>query len=178
MTELKKYADEVLDAYPIGMIRRNHGLEHATLHVLSRRFPHRRLAGHSDAGGFWIVGQVTEADLRTAVDEALGRLRAGEANLAVHPNCGTNLVTAGVLAGLSAGFAMFGAGRRTRDKFERLPLAVVLSTVALIIAQPLGLLLQSQVTTSGAPGGLQVVEIKSTLRGQVPAHRVVTHDAP
>jgi hypothetical protein len=43
-----------------------------------------------------------------------------------------------------------------------------------MVAQPLGLQLQARLTTSADPGDLCVVEIKTTCRGQVQAHRVLT----
>ncbi len=155
-------------------IRRNHGLEHATLHTLSTRLPHAVLAGHSDTGGFWILGDVPAETLHAAVEEAIFRLRSGESNLAIHPNCGTNFATAGALAGLAGAAAMTGSGKRLRDKLERLPLAMSLATLALIFAQPLGLWLQRHVTTSGIPGGLEVTSITHRQQGQISIHRVQT----
>jgi hypothetical protein len=163
-----------LGVAPVSRIRRNHGLEHATLHVLAEHNPKISLAGHSDVNGFWLLGDVATEDVRSAVDEALGRMRAGEHNLAVHPNCGTNFVTAGTFAGIAASLAMFGVGKRTRDKLERVPLAASLATVALIAAQPMGLLFQERVTTSGYPEALEVVDIIATQRGRLRAHRVLT----
>jgi hypothetical protein len=154
--------------------RRNHGLEHATLHMLTRRFPRRRLAGHSDPGGFWIVGEIETDDLSQAVMEALQRLRSGEAGLAIHPNCGTNLVASSVLAGLAGVLATQGTNNRFREKLDRLPLAISLVSLALILARPLGPVLQARVTTSGDPGNLQIVDIRKEQRGRVTAHRVVT----
>jgi len=166
--------DQVLQTGAIDRIRRNHGLEHATLHVLGGWLPRMPLAGHSDRGGFWILGQADINDVQRAVDEALRRLRAGEKELAVHPNCGTNFVTSGVLAGVAASLAMFGAGRRTRDQLERLPLAITLATLTLVSAQPLGLHIQERYTTSGMPGDLQVVSITARPRGGFQAYRVAT----
>ena len=163
-----------MNTSPISRIRRNHGLEHATLHVLAQRHPKASMAGHSDTQGFWILADVPIEDIYESVEGALARLRAGEENLAIHSNCGTNFATAGVLAGLAGGLAMFGAGARTRDKLERLPLAILLATGALILAQPLGLLLQERVTTSGRPGALRVVEIVASQRGHFRAFRVAT----
>ena len=164
----------LLNVEPLSRIRRNHGLEHATLNVLAKGQPRRSLAGHSNASGFWIVGDVSSEELGAAVGEALTRLQNGESELAVHPNCGTNIATAGLLAGGAAGLAMFSAGRRTRDKLERLPMAITLATLALVVAQPLGLLLQQKVTTSGSPESLRVVKIIPRDRGRVKTHRVVT----
>jgi len=158
----------------ISRVRRNHGLEHATLHILARRFPQQGLAGHSDTRGFWLVGDVPSHEVEAAVREALARMRAGESGLAIHPNCGTNFATSGILAGVAAYLAVIGVGPRFRDKLERLPLAATLATLALIISQPLGTLLQARYTTSGVPGSLEVVAIHRRKRGKMMAHRVQT----
>ncbi|HSO27742.1 MAG TPA: DUF6391 domain-containing protein, partial [Anaerolineales bacterium] len=164
----------IVSSGPVARIRRNHGLEHATLHILAEQMVNKPLAGHSDLGGFWIIGDVSTEVLRSAIDEALSRMQAGEEELAVHPNCGTNFVTAGTLAGAAAMAALFGAGRRTRDKLERLPLAASLATFGLMLAQPAGSFLQKHVTTSGIPGSLEVVAVTPTRRGRFQAHRVET----
>jgi hypothetical protein len=163
-----------LEYPPLSRIRRNHALEHATLHVLSGRLPHTGLAGHSDIGGFWIVGEVPPEMLHAAVQEALTRLRAGESDLAVHPNCGTNYVTAGVLAGLSGAAAMLTAGKRWQDKLSHLPLAAALATIALVASQPLALSVQRHVTTASNPGTLEVVSISRKLQGRIVLNRVET----
>ena len=169
---------KIIETPPVSRVRRNHGLEHATMNVLSQRFPHLKLAGHSDFKGFWIIGDVPIEAVQDAVEQALSRLRAGERDLAVHSNCGTNYVTAGMLAGVAGAVAMTGVGRRWRDKLERLPLAMSLATLALIIGMPLGSLVQARVTTSGEPGDMQVVEIMTkmsgTASGRLKAHRVIT----
>ncbi len=158
----------------VSRVRRNHGLEHATLHILSEHYPRTSMAGHSNTTGFWLLGDVPTEAVQSAVGEALNRMRAGEKNLAVHPNCGTNFVVSGTIAGLAGALALFGAGRSWRDKVERLPLAATLATMGLIISQPLGLLVQERFTTSGEPGDLEVVEIIPSKRGRITAHRIVT----
>jgi hypothetical protein len=174
MNESTTIKSPVPEVSVISRIRRNHGLEHATLHILSQRHPKKNLAGHSDPGGFWILGDVPIGDVYESVEQALDRLRAGESNLAIHRNCGTNFVTAGVLTGLAGGLAMFRVGARVQEKLERLPLAILLATVALILAQPLGFALQEHVTTSGIPGDLRVVEIVASRRGRFRAYRIAT----
>src|SRR5436305_12494772 len=73
-------------------IRQNHALEHATITILSGMIPDPRISARSSSRGFIIFGDVDVGQLRRALDEALRRLQAGEAQLAIHPNCGTNLV--------------------------------------------------------------------------------------
>ena len=87
----------ILDLPLILETRRNHALEHATLHMLARTH-NQSMAGHSNPTGFFILGDISTDDLRAAADEAHARLNAGERGLAVHPGCGTNLATSAVLA--------------------------------------------------------------------------------
>lgn len=166
--------DEILNLQPVSRVRRNHGLEHATLHILAARYPRLPLAGHSDTRGFWILGNVPTEEVREAVTQALARMQNGEESLAVHPNCGTNFVASGAVAGLAAWLGMAGSGRGWRNRLERLPLVITLATLALIFGQPLGYLLQARVTTSGRPDGLQVVAVDASQQGSLRAHRVIT----
>lgn len=166
--------NSVLQHPLVSRIRRNHALEHATLHVLGQKLPRTSMAGHSDMGGFWIIGDVHTDDLWAAVTEAQQRLNAGESHLAVHPNCGTNLATAGMLATIAGLSGMAGSGPRFRDKLERLPFSVALATLALVVSRPVGYLLQAQVTTCAELDVLQVTKIRVTRRGWLRAHRVAT----
>jgi hypothetical protein len=163
----------ILAAPVVSRIRRNHGLEHATLNVLSKKIPHTNMAGYSDIHGFWVVGDIPTEMLQEAIEEALDRMRNGESDLAIHANCGTNFVASGIVAGLAAWVSLLGT-RRLRERVERLPMVISLVTLALVASQPLGLFLQAHVTTSGLPGELEVVEIIVSHRSGMPAHRVLT----
>lgn len=158
----------------ISRTRRNHGLEHATLNLLARSHPGQAFAGHSDGSGFWILGEITSEELTQAIGDALARLQAGQSNLAIHKNCGTNLLVSGFAAGLAGAAGLIGVGTKPRDKFERIPLITLFSVAALLISRPLGPLLQREVTVSADPGDLQVQSIsRHTLNG-MPAHRIRT----
>ena len=74
--------------------------------------------------------------IQAAITEALARFSGGEHHLAVHPHCGTNMVTAGMLVGLTSFLSMLPGDQRARR--TRLPLVLLLSTLALLLAQPLG----------------------------------------
>lgn len=151
-------------------IRRHHALEHATISILNRRLPHLRLAGWSAPNGFYIYGAVTAAQLQTAIAEAMARISRGERHLAVHPRCGTNVVTAGMLVGLVSFISMLPGDQRARR--TRLPLVLLLSTLSLLLAQPLGLVVQQHVTTDANVNSISSVSIDSYQLGQVPVHRV------
>jgi len=156
-------------------IRRNHALEHATIHLLSARHPHLSLVGRSDAAGFYLFGNVPTELVDEAVHEALSRLRAGEHRLAIHPQCGTNLLTSALLAGAGSFLALAGGRQQTwRDRLDRLPLAVLTAVLGLIVAQPLGTAIQRNVTTLGDLGTLDVVGVRRLHAGRVVLHRVLT----
>ena len=160
----------------ITRVRRNHGLEHATVHVLSRRKSKLAIAGRSDWNGFTLYGSVTTEEVDQATYEALCRLRQGESDLAVHPRCGTVLATTGLLTGLAAFLAISldDSSARSRFRWEAIPLAVMAATLAAIFAQPIGLLLQERYTVSGQPGNLEIESIRQTSVGNLMVHRIET----
>jgi hypothetical protein len=171
---MPNFLQSIWNNHSISRIRRNHGLEHATLTILAQQYPNTPMAGRSNTVGFWLLGEVPTEAVQQAVTEALARMKAGEHHLAVHPHCGTNYVVSGTLAGLAGASAMSGVGPRMRDKLDRMPLAASLATLALITSQPLALMLQARLTTSGEPGDLEVVEVIPTRRGGIMAHHVIT----
>src|SRR6266498_4399749 len=122
----------ILDLPLILETRRNHALEHATLHILERT--HKiSMAGHSNPTGFFIFGDLLTEDVRAAVDEALTRLRAGESRLAVHPGCGTNLVATAILPATFA-WAPFRGARATRWRLLLIPLALVFGVFGYLVS--------------------------------------------
>jgi uncharacterized membrane protein len=162
----------ILNISFIARTRRNHALEHATIHVLSQHRPGINLVGRSTPNGYYIYGSATTEQVRAAANEALARLKAGEHRLAIHPGCGTNLVASGTLAGASAFVAM--SGRSKRWDWDRLPAAMLATMAALIVAQPLGPLLQEHVTTSPDVGDLTITGVQDVSRGQLSVHKVST----
>ncbi len=157
----------------IQKIRRNHAAEHATIHILSSRIPNLHLAGRADTQGFWLYGDVPTEAVRSAAHEAVARLQAGEAYLAVHPRCGTNLAVAGLLAGLSSLVATAG---RPQSVLSRLPRILLATTLAVLAAQPLGPVVQERVTTSPNLVGVRVKDVIRQSVGRVTVHRVLLEE--
>jgi hypothetical protein len=166
----KKEANmNLLETPFIAAIRQNHALEHATIHVLAQRNPYLHLVGRTTPGGFLIYGEVETELVAEAASEALARLQRGERGLAVHPRCGTNIATAGVLAGISA-FAVTSV--RSKSRLARLPQILLATTAAIIVAQPLGLALQEHLTTSPQVEGVWIEKITRQVVGKIIVHRV------
>ena len=159
----------------IRKVRRNHGLEHATIHLLSRRVPHLSIVGRSDWNGFTLYGPVSTEAVNQAAHEALHRLRQGEASLAVHPRCGTVLATTGILTSLAAFVAIsLDSSTHNRFRWNSIPGAMIAATAAAILSHPLGLLLQERYTTSGSPGNLEIKSIRARSNSNLIVHRVET----
>jgi hypothetical protein len=157
LQQLAEYARPVLDFPYIRKTRRNHGLEHATVHVLTSHYKGVRVAGRSTDRGFVIIGNVSTEAIEQAAHEALDRMRRGEHHLAVHPNCGTNLVTASALTTLTGVIGLSGGSKRF--DMNRISWTMTMMVFALIFAQPLGMKLQRHFTTEGDPGDLEIVRV-------------------
>jgi hypothetical protein len=181
---IAKVAQPFLDSNYVRRTRRNHGLEHATVHMLTAltRGQPRSMAGRSDAGGFWLFGDLEPSLVEQAAHEALHRLQNGEHHLAIHPNCGTGLLTTGTLAGLAALIGSVGVRRGASDYLLRLPTVILLSMGAIVLSQPIGLDLQRHFTTLGDPGDLRILDIKrdetrGPLGGKMTVHRISTESS-
>ncbi len=162
--------DPILDLPPYLATRRNHAVEHATIHMLARRYDDKKLAGHSNPTGFLLFGDIAMDDIRNAVSEAMTRLRAGESALAIHPGCGTNLATSLVLPATFAFLPM----QRARSNPWRLlliPLAIGFAVFGYLLSKPLGPWLQRNITTAADLGNLEVVDIVHVRKG---VHRIIT----
>jgi hypothetical protein len=172
---LAELAQPVLNMDVVKRTRRNHGLEHATVHVLSSRIKNLSIAGRSDATGFWLMGEVSTDQVESAVDEALRRMQGGEHELAVHPNCGTGLVTTGLMASMAGMLGTMGMKRNVGDYMSRLPTITLLTIGAIILSQPLGLKLQEHFTTLGDPGDLRVLNVKRETTTGIMGRPIVLH---
>lgn len=135
-------------------IRQNHALEHATITVLSRMLPTLSVSARSSSDGFIIFGDVDLGLLRRALDEALGRLQAGEAELAIHPNCGTNIAVGATVLTLGTLLGMTSSQTRTR-----VATAAASSIAGWAMARPLGEYVQRHFTTLPDLQGVKVTSI-------------------
>jgi hypothetical protein len=152
-----------------GAVKQNHALEHATIVLLSRKYPEARLSGISFAAGFFVFGELpTEAILPTA-EEALQLLRTSQPELAVHERCGTNLAVAGLLTGLSSM-----AVAKMRRPYSTVNNVILASTAAIVLARPLGLTVQRYITTQTPNSSMHIIGVKQLTVMGAPAHFVRT----
>jgi len=150
--------------------RRNHALEHATLHLLARKYKNQSMAGHSNPTGFFLLGDIQTDDVISSTNEAWTRLNAGESGLAVHEGCGTNLVVATLLPATFAWMPLRGA-KSTFWRLGLIPFALMLALFGYFLSKPLGPWLQKYITTEADMGDMQIVDIRLVRKG---VHRVIT----
>jgi hypothetical protein len=150
-------------------VRENHALEHATIVILSKRYPDVRFSGISFASGYFVFGDVPTAAIRPAADQALARLRGDEPEMAIHERCGTNLAVTGLL---TASAAMLVARlRKPYNSFNNIMLA---TTASIVAARPLGLLVQRYVTTRTPASNFRISDVRRMSVLGAPAHFVST----
>jgi hypothetical protein len=158
----------------IERVRRNHALEHATLHMLEAKSPDMRAGGRASSNGFYLYGDLPdESAVCNAANEAIQRMNQGQSDLAIHPRCGTNLVTAGVLSGALAMLGVMASGRKA-PWYVQLPNAILGAMVGAFLAQPLGPWMQANVTTSAEMRGARVRGIRKGHMGRMTTHFVET----
>ena len=147
-------AQDIQDLLPGRRVRQNHALEHATITILSTYLPDLRVSARSTSHGFTVFGDIDLGLLQQATHEALRRLQAGESRLAIHPNCGTNLVVGMSL--LAAGTIL---GFTSSSVRTRVASAAFSSFAGMAAARPVGELVQKYVTTSPDLRGVRVTDI-------------------
>ncbi len=166
-----------MSATLIERVRRNHALEHATLHMLEEQSPRLRAGGRASTDGFYLFGDLPdETTVTHAAKEAIRRMGGGERGLAVHPRCGTNLVTAGVLSGALAMFGVLASGKRS-PWYVQLPNAILGALAGGLLAVRVGPWMQANVTTSPEVRTAKVRGIRTGEFAGMTSHFVETDHA-
>lgn len=135
-------------------VRQNHALEHATFTILAEWEPTFTGSARSFSDGFVVFANLDLGLLRRAAEEALRRLQAGEAELAIHPNCGTNLAVG--ISLMTVGTMLGMASNRSRT---RVAAAAASSLAGWAAARPLGEYVQRHFTTLPDLRGVRITEI-------------------
>ena len=146
-------------------IRKNHAMEHAAIHILTKSKPGLSFAGYSFIKGFWIYGKSELQDIQKAVEIAHARLKNGEKSLAIHPNCGTNIAMTGLCTALVSMLALKMEGDDDSD-FNRFSALTSAGLVGALLGRPLGPYMQKHITTDADVSNLSIVSITcSTVHG-------------
>lgn len=143
----------------LACMRKNHAIEHATMHLLSQMLPGRRFSGIALPTGFWIAGVADLEEIRKAAEVGLARLANGEARLAVHPNCGTNIVVTAFISAAASLTAMELHDDEERGLGDTFSSLVAGGMIGAFAGRPLGPRAQKYVTTDADVNGMSIAGI-------------------
>ncbi len=152
-----------------GAVKQNHALEHATIVLLSRKYPDVHLAGISFAAGFFVFGDLPTETILPTAQEALTLLRTTSPELAIHERCGTNLAVSAMLTGLSAMLVA-----RMRRPYGTANNVILATMASMILARPLGLEVQRHFTTQTPSASMTITGVRPLTIFGTPAHFVST----
>ncbi|MGM0419399.1 MAG: DUF6391 domain-containing protein [Bacillota bacterium] len=149
-------------------LRKNHGLEHATINILEERYNYQGLAGYADENGFYIIGADDVFRVEVAAQEGRDRLIQGESELTIHERCGTTLTAANLISAVILIFLLFWTGYFT------LWTILIAMLVANFTGPLLGDILQRNITTSAQVQNMKIIGADFTLSRRVfqPTQRI------
>ena len=163
-----EFAEKKIKVSPMDMlahIRKNHAMEHATIHLLTEALPHVSFAGYSFVRGYWILGKAELQDVQKAAEMAHARLKNGEHKLAIHPNCGTNIAMIGLCTAAAAMLTSFGDDE-DESPMSRFSAFTTAGMIGALVGKPLGPKVQEKISTDPDVSSLSIVSINcSSLRG-------------
>ena len=163
-----EFAEKKIKVAPMDIlahIRKNHAMEHATIHLLTEALPHVSFAGYSFVRGYWILGKAELQDIQKAAEMAHARLKNGEHKLAIHPNCGTNIAMIGLCTAAAAMLTSFG-DNEDESPMSRFSSFTTAGMIGALVGKPLGPKVQEKISTDPDVSSLSIVSINcSSLRG-------------
>ena len=155
-------------------VRRNHALEHATINLLSHHQKGSQTIGVSGLRGFTLFTDLTLEEVYPAVQQALAALQAGRSELAIHANCGTNLLTTALLTTITT---LLGVRKKKEERSERVEnflQLVLFNALVLVLARPIGLWVQGNLTVDPQVQDVKIAAIVSHQQGNLQRIEVQT----
>ncbi|MGM0436829.1 MAG: DUF6391 domain-containing protein [Bacillota bacterium] len=134
-------------------LRKNHGLEHATINILEKEYGYNDLAGYAEEDGFYIMGVNNNIYVEEAARKGLNLMKNGKNELAIHKRCGTSMTVANFLSAIIFLFLLFTSGY-----FSILNMIIAI-VVANLIGPYLGQIVQRKFTTTSE---VKEMEIKKS----------------
>ncbi len=133
------------------VLRKNHGLEHATVNILEKDYGYTRLAGYAKEDGFYIIGVNNLWQVEEAARKGLQLMQSGYHDLAIHKNCGTSMTVANFISAILFLILLFYTGH----------FSIINMLIAILIANLLGpffgQLVQKYFTTTSEVEDMEIV---------------------
>ncbi|MFP4016641.1 MAG: DUF6391 domain-containing protein [Halanaerobiales bacterium] len=133
------------------ILRKNHGLEHATANILEREYGYKNISGYAVDDGFYIIGVPNTMLVEQAARKGLYLMKKGYSDLAIHKSCGTSLTASSFVS------AVVFLGLLLSSGYFSIINMVIAILFANIIGPYLGKYLQRYFTTSAEVNEMEVV---------------------
>lgn len=134
-------------------LKKNHGLEHATINILEKEYGYNNLAGYAEEDGFYIMGVNNTVYVEEAARKGLSLMKEGKDKLAIHKRCGTSMTVANFLSAVIFLILLLSSG------YFSIFNMIIAIVIANLIGPYLGQIVQGKFTTTA---NVQEMEIKSS----------------
>ena len=151
-------------------IRRNHAIEHATVSILTEQISKSAVVGFAVPSGFIIYSKSGKDEILSAANNGLNLMKSGDSEISISQFCGTNLVVAALLTGVSTIILGKICGKKSKNILN-IANGFVLSA---LLSKPIGRIVQKYVTTDSSVQNIQIKNGRSLKIGSFYIHFIST----
>ncbi|MFW6381671.1 MAG: DUF6391 domain-containing protein, partial [Bacillota bacterium] len=142
------------------LLRKNHGLEHATVNILEREHGFSGLAGYAVDEGFYIMGVDNAYLVEEAARKGASLLKRGNNELVIHKRCGTSMTVANLLS------SVIFLGLLIYTGYFSILNMILAIIIANLLGPLLGQLVQKKFTTTPEVEDMEIVSAHYETGGQ------------
>ena len=151
--------------------RRNHAIEHATVSILTEQKLKSAILGFAIPSGFIIYSKSDKDEILSAANHGLKLMKSGVSEISISKFCGTNLVVAAMLTGVSTILLGKILGKKSKNILN-ITNGFLLSA---LLSKPIGQLVQKYVTTDPNVKNIQIGNSRSLKVGTFHVHFISTN---
>ena len=151
-------------------IRRNHAIEHATVSILTEQKGKSAVLGFAIPSGFIIYSKSNKDEIVSAANHGLKLMKSGISDISISQFCGTNLVVAALLTGVSTVLLGKILGKKSKNILN-ITNGFLLSA---LLSKPIGRIVQKYVTTDPNVKNIQIENSRSLKVGTFYIHFIST----
>ena len=156
-------------------VRRNHAIEHATVSILTEQKIKSAVIGFAIPSGFIIYSKSNKDEILSAANHGLKLMKSGISEISISQFCGTNLVVAALLTGVSTLLLGKILGKKSKNILN-ITNGFLLSA---LLSKPIGRIVQKYVTTDSNVKNIQIKNIVSLKIGTFHINFIsTTYDEP
>ena len=150
--------------------RRNHAIEHATVSILTEQKVKSAVLGFAIPSGFLIYSKSNKDEIVSAANHGLKLMKSGVYEISISQFCGTNLVVAALLTGVSTVLLGKILGKKSKNILN-ITNGFLLSA---LLSKPIGRIVQKYVTTDPNVKNIQIENSRSLKVGTFYIHFIST----